>query len=153
MLRITERIDIADESEPDDIIELDFDKRKRGRLRINSCAGADVGVFLDRGRPLQHHDWLRADNGALFQVVAAPEKVITATTHEPLQFARVCYHLGNRHVTLQIGENWLRFQPDHVLEDLCKFYGLTIKSERARFEPESGAYGHHTKNNHPHPQA
>ena len=150
MLKITERIAITDDSVADDFIELDFDSRKRGRLRTHSRQGVDIGLFLERGRSLQHHDWLKAENGDLFQVVAAAEDVFTASTSEPLQFARVCYHLGNRHVPLQIGNNWLRFQPDHVLRELCQHYGLTITPEKAPFQPEGGAYGKHTQANNNH---
>ena len=58
-----------------------------------------------------------------------------------LQMARACYHLGNRHVALQITEKFVRYQADYVLDDLCHGLGLTVVSEDAPFEPEPGAYG------------
>lgn len=145
MLKITERVRQPDQQPPTDYIELDFDHRKRGRLRTTTQRGKEVGLFLDRGPSLQQGDWLRAESGELLKVIAAAEQVVSATAQDALQFARVCYHLGNRHVPLQIGEQWLRFQPDHVLEELCQVYGLAVRQELAPFQPENGAYGGHSK--------
>jgi len=145
LLKITERLGQLNQQPPTDCIELDFDHRKRGRLRTLTQRGREVGLFLDRGQSLQQGDWLRAETGELFKVVAAAEQVVSATAKDALQFARVCYHLGNRHVPLQIGEQWLRFQPDHVLEELCQYYGLSVQQELAPFQPENGAYGGHSK--------
>jgi len=132
----------------DEELVLAWDDRKRGRLRTTTLSGKEVGLFLERGKVLQHGDLLRAETGEVLQVVSASESVTTASTDDPLAFARICYHLGNRHVPLQVGNGWIRFQRDYVLEDLVRLYGLTILHEKAPFEPENGAYGEH---GHHHP--
>jgi urease accessory protein len=90
---------------------------------------------------LRQGDLLRTKTGRVVQVNAAPEEVSTASTDDPRRLARACYHLGNRHIPLQIGPNWLRYLQDHVLDDLVRELGLTVVQERAPFEPEAGAYG------------
>jgi urease accessory protein len=75
------------------------------------------------------------------RVCAAQEAVSTARTADPLKLARACYHLGNRHVPVQVGAGWLRYWHDHVLDDMLVGLGLGVSAELARFEPEGGAYG------------
>ncbi len=131
-------------------IELTFDERKRGRLKTLSRCGQEVGLFLERGKCLLDGELLITETNEIVKVVAAKESVVTAYAKDPLQFARIAYHLGNRHVPLQIGNFWVRMQPDHVLEELCSLYGLGIKSEQAPFQPENGAYGQHGGHSHGH---
>ena len=148
MIKIMERVQLTEKDFPFDTIELNYDDRKRGRLRTCTNGGIEVGLFLERGKCLQANDGLKAETGELFQIKAALEEVVTAKATDSLQFAKVCYHLGNRHVPLHIGDHWLRFQPDHVLEDLCKLQGLTISKGTAPFQPESGAYSSHHSHSH-----
>jgi urease accessory protein len=150
LLKITERVDQSTQQTADDCIELDYDDRKRGRLRTRSRLGKEIGLFLDRGRTMQEGDLLKAENGDLFRVKAADENVVKAQASNSLQFAKVCYHLGNRHVPLQIGDHWLRFQPDHVLEALCLHFGLKVRTETVPFQPESGAYANLSQHTHHH---
>ena len=84
---------------------------------------------------------LKTECGRLIEVKGLAEEVSTASTEDWLNFAKICYHLGNRHTSLQVGERWVRFKPDHVLEELAENYGLNIDKTPAVFEPESGAYG------------
>jgi urease accessory protein len=77
------------------------------------------------------------------RVCAAPEAVTTAHAGDPLGLARASYHLGNRHVPLQVGPGWVRYQRDHVLDDMVRGLGLRVVHESARFEPERGAYHGH----------
>ena len=84
------------------------------------------------------------------EVRAAEEEVAVVSTEDPWLFARACYHLGNRHVPLQIGDSWLRFQRDHVLEEMVRTLGLAVRHESAPFEPEGGAYGGHRGHEHGH---
>ena len=77
-------------------------------------------------------------------------ETVTATIDEPRLFARACYHLGNRHVPMQIGDNWIRYLHDHVLDEMLVGLGITTKCEQASFEPESGAYGAHSRHSHGH---
>lgn len=133
-------------------LTLPFQLRQKSRLRTRLDSGLEIALVLPRGRVLRHGDVLRAANGTLIEVKAAEEQVSTATTHDPLQLARACYHLGNRHVALQIGDRWLRYLHDHVLDDMVREQGLTITVERAPFEPEAGAYhaGHSLLHLHSH---
>ena len=89
---------------------------------------------------LRHGDLLLADDGRVVEVEAASETVSTVHTSDAVLLARACYHLGNRHVALQIGSDWLRYQHDHVLDDMLRGFGLEVRVDEAPFEPEGGAY-------------
>jgi urease accessory protein len=106
----------------------------------------DAGIFLERGDHLHGGDKLVAEDGStIVEILAAPEKLIEAVANTPILFARAAYHLGNRHVPVQIlpTENGgqLRFQTDHVLADMVRGLGCTVSETEAPFQPESGAYG------------
>ena len=142
-LQITERL-----REPVDAqatLTLPFEQRQKSRLRIRLDNGQDAGLFLPRGTVLRHGDRLRATSGLVVEVRAAPEAVSTARADDALLLARAAYHLGNRHVALQLGPGWLRYPHDHVLDNMARELGLTVNREQAPFEPEAGAYGggHH----------
>ena len=142
-LQITERL-----REPVDAqatLTLPFEQRQKSRLRIRLDNSQDAGLFLPRGTVLRHGDRLRATSGLVVEVRAAPEAVSTARADDALLLARAAYHLGNRHVALQLGPGWLRYPHDHVLDDMTRELGLTVSREQAPFEPEAGAYGggHH----------
>lgn len=148
VLKITQYL--ADNQQPaDDYITLAFGQRQKGRFKAVSDQGIEVGVFLERGQVLAQDDRLQAEDGRVFAVVAQPESVVTAYADDWPSFARACYHLGNRHVTLQLGDCWLRFQPDHVLEHLAEHLGLRLEVGAAPFHPEAGAYhGQHNHDSH-----
>ncbi len=131
-------------------LTLPFDLRCKSRLRTRLDSGEEVGLFLPRGTVLRHGDRLRATGGLVVEVRAAPETVSTARADAPLLLARAAYHLGNRHVALQLGPGWLRYPHDHVLDGMVRELGLTVTSEQAPFEPEAGAYGggHHHGHDH-----
>lgn len=148
MLKITQRYSGAAPAEVIDRLSLPFDLRKRGRFKAVTHSGRDIGLFIERGQVLQQGDLLLSDCGGVIEVLAEAETVVTASSDDWLQFSKVCYHLGNRHVPLQVGERWLRFQPDHVLQDLAELYGLATVIEQAPFTPENGAYGAHSGNAH-----
>lgn len=122
---------------------LPFDLRQKSRLRITLDDGNEAGIILERGLYLRHGDLLKSKDGRVLRIIAAPEPVATVNCADPLLLARACYHLGNRHVPLQIEATWLRLQRDHVLEDMLHHMGLHVQHEQAPFEPEHGAYGHH----------
>jgi urease accessory protein len=103
--------------------------------------GVKAGLFLPRGTVLYNGEMLASDDGVIIEIKAAPEVVSTAHSDDPNILARACYHLGNRHVPLQIESAFLRYQHDHVLDDMVRGLGLTISHEEAPFEPERGAYG------------
>jgi urease accessory protein len=148
MLQITEKIDAS--AVPSASLTLPFEKRQKSRLRALLDDNQEVALMLERGTLLRHGDLLRADNGLVVEVRAAEEEVAVVSTEDPWLFARTCYHLGNRHVPLQIGDSWLRFQRDHVLEEMVRTLGLAVRHESAPFEPEGGAYGGHRGHEHGH---
>ncbi|MEH6650558.1 MAG: urease accessory protein UreE [Motiliproteus sp.] len=148
MLKVYRRYTGQKPAEVIDHLSLPFDLRKRGRFKAVTESGRDIGLFIERGQVLADGELLWTECGQLVQVIAEPETVVTASSDDWLQFAKVCYHLGNRHVPLQVGERWLRFQPDHVLQDLAELYGLNTIIEQAPFAPENGAYGAHSGHSH-----
>lgn len=134
----------ADDEPASDRLELDFNTRTKSRLRARLASGAEVGLFLPRGTILRGGDRLRANDGRVIAVVAADEDLLEARCASSVELARAAFHLGNRHVAVQIGRDaggdWLRIQADHVLEGMLVGLGALITSLRAPFEPEAGAY-------------
>jgi urease accessory protein len=129
-----------------DRVALPYDQRKRSRIKVTLASGAEAGIFLQRGDQLQHGDRLAAEDGsAVVEILAAPERLIEAVASGPLQFARAAYHLGNRHVPVQLipdaDGGVLRFQTDHVLAEMVRGLGCLVRETEAPFQPESGAYG------------
>jgi urease accessory protein len=146
MLEIYERLGLHCHELVDESVVLEHDQRDKGRLRLISEAGTEVRLFLERGKPLLVGEYLKSNCGKIVQVKGAVEPVAHASCEDWLTFSRACYHLGNRHVKLQVGERWLRIKPDYVLEEMLHLLGLVVTHEQAVFEPESGAYsqgGHH----------
>jgi len=140
MLQAFERLDHTHQP-INDSITLDYDTRKKARIKGKTDKGVDIGIFVERGHPLLIGEILKTECGQLIEIKGLEEDVTTAIGSDWLAFTKVCYHLGNRHTSLQIGELWVRFKPDHVLEALAEKYGLSINKTPAVFEPESGAYG------------
>ena len=110
--------------------------------------GREAGLFLPRGKILRNGDLVVSEEGLVVEIKAAPELVSTVSSDNPHALAVASYHLGNRHVPLQVESTWLRYLHDHVLDDMVKGLGLSVKTETAPFEPEAGAYqssanGHH----------
>ena len=149
MLKITEKLTTP--LTPSASLTLPFEKRQKSRLRVSLDNNQEAALMMERGSVLRHGELLRADNGLVVEVRAANEEVAVISTEDSFLLARACYHLGNRHVPLQIGEGWLRIQRDHVLEEMVQSLGLFVKHECAPFEPESGAYSGHSNHSHSHP--
>jgi urease accessory protein len=129
-----------------DRLTLPFELRQKSRLRARLDGGEEVALILPRGRVLRDGDMLVASDGFAVRVCAAPEKVSTATSvasNDPVALARAAYHLGNRHVPVQLGAGFVRYQRDHVLDEMVRGLGLAVTEEDAAFEPEAGAYGEH----------
>lgn len=149
LLEIQERLDGP--AQADASLALPFEVRQKSRFRAALADGTEVGVFLPRGSLLRGGDLLRAGDGRVVRVQAAPEYVSSAATRDLLLLARACYHLGNRHVPLQIGDGWVRYLHDHVLDAMVAALGLEVRQEWAPFEPEAGAYdGGHRHHHHEH---
>lgn len=119
---------------------LPFELRQKRRLRTQLESGEEIGVILERGGGLRVGERLLMDDGRVVEVIAAVEPVSTVRAGDALQLTRIAYHLGNRHVALQIGEGWLRYPQDHVLDDMVRGLGGSLLHEDAPFEPEAGAY-------------
>jgi len=118
--------------------------RTRSRHRFMTLEGEEINLQLQRGTVLKEGDILADENNqAIAVVIAKPELVLTVTAAHPLDFLRAAYHLGNRHISLEITESYLRLSPDSVLEDMVLQLGLTVIKETQPFQPESGAYHHH----------
>jgi urease accessory protein len=125
-----------------DEVVLDWDARRRHRFRARLTSGEELGVHLPRGTPLADGDELEAEDGRRVRVRAALEALSVVSTEEPLRFARLAYHLGTRHVPLQLEPGRLLYRHDHVLDDLARRLGGTVTFLDAPFTPEGGAYGH-----------
>jgi urease accessory protein len=138
MLRISQRL--PDARSPQLQLVLPFDLRSRSRFRARLVSGEEVGVVLARGQILRGGDLLLTEDDRVVEVVAASECVSTLRAADARLLARVAYHLGNRHVALQIGDGWLRYSHDHVLDQMASGLGAQLTVEQAPFEPEAGAY-------------
>lgn len=126
-------------------LSLTADERTRSRHYFVTDEGQEVYLRLPRGTVLQHGDLLQSETGdAVVQIIAKPEPVMTVTAKQPLDLLRAAYHLGNRHVALEVTETYLRLLPDPVLQVMLEHMGLTVISETTPFQPEAGAYGHHS---------
>lgn len=122
-------------------LELPFDSRQKTRLRTRLSTGEDVALMLPRGEILRGGDLVVASDGRVIEVVAQSERVLHITCATPQDLTRAAYHLGNRHVPVQVGDGFLRIAADHVLEDMLRGLGATIAALEGAFEPEAGAYG------------
>jgi len=142
MLKVLEKLETKEPTEL--VLTLPFELRQKSRLKAHLNNGLEVGIMLPRGIILRGGDCLKAEDGSVIRIEPSDEEVSTVHHDDPLMIARASYHLGNRHVALQIGNGWLRYSHDHVLDDMVKGLGLLVKFESAPFEPEGGAYGCHS---------
>jgi urease accessory protein len=138
-------------------VTLDWDLRQKSRFETTDSLGRSVGVFLPRGTVVRGGDVLIAEDGSLIRVEAAPQSVlrITACTAHGSAFdlTRAAYHLGNRHVPIELRPDYLQIEPDHVLADMLRAMHLIVNPVDAPFEPESGAYSSHGAHSHAHAHA
>lgn len=125
-------------------VELDWDVRQKSRFDATDSQGRSLGIFLSRGTVVRGGDVLVAEDGSLVQVIAAPQPVLVITpcpTHgSAFDLTRAAYHLGNRHVPIELKPDHLKIEPDHVLADLLRAMHLTVVEATVAFEPEGGAY-------------
>ena len=137
-------------------VELDWDVRQKSRFEATDSAGRSIGVFLQRGTVLRGGDVLVAEDGSLVKVWAAPQHVLRITHCQnhgtPFDLIRAAYHLGNRHVPIELTPDFLQIEPDHVLADMLRAMHLIVDEVEEPFEPENGAYatGGHAQGAHAH---
>lgn len=141
-------------------VELDWDVRQKSRFDATDSSGRTLGVFLPRGTAVRGGDVLVAEDGSLVKVIAAPQavlKITHCTDHgTPFDLIRAAYHLGNRHVPIELKPDHLKIEPDHVLADMLRAMHLIVTTVDEAFEPENGAYatgGHHGGHSHGHDHA
>jgi urease accessory protein len=125
-------------------VELDWDVRQKSRFDCTDSAGRQLGVFLPRGTTVRGGDVVVAEDGSLVRIVAAPQTVLRIThcaAHgSPYDLIRAAYHLGNRHVQIELKPDHLKIEPDHVLADMLRAMHLIVNTANEQFEPEAGAY-------------
>ncbi len=135
-------------------VELDWDVRQKSRFDTTDSLGRHLGVFLPRGTLLRGGDVLVAEDGSMVRVLAAPQAVLRISacpTHgSPFDLTRAAYHLGNRHVPIELKPDHLKIEPDHVLADLLRAMHLIVNTVDEAFEPEGGAYSAATHAGHHH---
>jgi urease accessory protein len=130
-------------------LTLSWEMRIKSRLRVVLDNGSPAGLFLKRGEILRGGDRLGTDDGYIVEVVSAGEKVSTGYAGSAHLLCLACYHLGNRHIDLEIGDTFVRYLHDHVLDEMVTGLGLTVETGYFPFEPETGAYGgHHHGHSH-----
>lgn len=154
MIHFCQRLE-ADECQQTPTLQLwlSMDERVRSRQRVTLSDGSEAGLFLPRGTVLKEGDILKAETGELAKVFAKAESLSVVSSSDPLLLARACYHLGNRHVPLQITQGQCCYLHDHVLDEMIKGLGLTVSYRQDKFQPEAGAYGgsahgHSHRNSH-----
>ena len=132
------------------VITLDWDTRQKSRFEATDSKGQTVGVFLPRGQVVRGHDLLVGEDGSFVRVQAAEQPVlkITHCPHHGTLFdlTRAAYHLGNRHVPIELQADHLKIEPDHVLKEMLESMHLIVHAVEESFEPENGAYGAHHSN-------
>ena len=132
-------------------VELDWDVRQKSRFAATDSHGRALAIFLPRGQAVRGGDVLVAEDGSLVRAVAAPQAVLHITAPTPFALMRAAYHLGNRHVPIELQADHLKIEPDHVLADMLRSLGLQVALATLPFEPDGGAYGGHvTHDGHSH---
>jgi urease accessory protein len=133
-------------------VELDWDVRQKSRFDCSDSQGRPLGVFLPRGTVVRGGDILVAEDGSLVKVIAAAQPVLVITHCREhgtaFDLTRAAYHLGNRHVPIELKPDHLKIEPDHVLADMLRAMHLIVKEANAAFEPEGGAYASHDSHSH-----
>ena len=119
---------------------LTIDHRIKSRLRILLDNGNEAGLTLPRGGLLRGGDILKSSDGIFVKVIAEPEVVSTVKSDDHLMLMKAAYHLGNRHIPLQLESGFVRYRHDHILDDMIRGMGIDVEVSSEAFEPEAGAY-------------
>ena len=148
MIKLTKKINAP--AAVNTTLTLPLESRVKSRQRVLLDNGNEAGLFLERGTTLKDGELLASDEGFIVQIKAADEILSVIRCYDELLLAKVCYHLGNRHVPLQIELGRVSYLHDHVLDDMLRGLGLDVNTEKGPFEPEPGAYGGHASGGHGH---
>ncbi|MBV8886910.1 MAG: urease accessory protein UreE [Chroococcidiopsidaceae cyanobacterium CP_BM_RX_35] len=143
MLTLTQRYPANPDVVANFILALTAEERSRTRHRFETIDGQALYLRLARGTVLRDGDLLCSEEGSLVRVSAKPEPVLTVTASTSLNLLRAAYHLGNRHVPVEIAATHLRISPDPVLWAMLEQLGMEVEEAVLPFQPEMGAYGHH----------
>lgn len=143
MLTFTQRLPTSVDATISFTLLLTAEERTRTRHRFETPDGQGLYLRLPRGTVLQNGDLLQSEgHDVVVRIVAKPEPVLTVTSQTPIDLLRASYHLGNRHVPLEVAPDYLRLSPDPVLQAMLEQLGVKVKEEVVPFQPETGAYGH-----------
>lgn len=140
-------------------VELDWDVRQKSRFDATDSSGRQLGIFLPRGTLVRGGDVLVAEDGSLVKVIARAQQVLVVTIEQshgtPFDLIRAAYHLGNRHVPIELKPDHLKIEPDHVLAEMLRAMHLIVTEIETTFEPEGGAYSAqpHSHGSHSHTHA
>ncbi len=126
---------------PAQALALTFEQRRKSRQRIDLPDGRVLAIALPPGTTMQPGDRLVGESEVRFIVIAADEAVLRITANDATALTRAAYHLGNRHIPVEVGNGFLAIEPDAVLEDMLHRLGVKVEHCRVPFQPESGAYG------------
>ncbi|MEW8272900.1 MAG: urease accessory protein UreE [Candidatus Thiodiazotropha taylori] len=148
MIKLTRKIDQAEQVET--TLTLPLQSRIKSRLRVTLDDGRDAGLLLPRGTTLKEGDLLATDSGMVIRIKAADETLSIVESDDTHLLSRACYHLGNRHVSIQIEAGRISYPHDHVLDEMLAGLGLKVAIAEAPFEPEPGAYGGSADQGHSH---
>lgn len=142
MLTFTKHLNLV-ETTVSFTLSLTAEERTRTRHRFETPDGEELYLRLPRGTVLQEGNLLQSEDGkTVIQIAAKPEPVLTVTAQKPIDLLRASYHLGNRHVALEVTPSYLRLSPDSVLQAMLEQLGVEVKEEVVPFQPETGAYSH-----------
>jgi urease accessory protein len=144
MLEFIKKLDNNQNAKADFTICLDYEQRVKARIKTTTIENKqDVGIFMSRGTILRGGDKIATTGEIVAEIVANKELVSSVLTTDSLALAKACYHLGNRHVELQVEKDSLHYKPDHVLDEMLRGFGLSVITEKRVFSPEVGAYHAH----------
>jgi urease accessory protein len=139
-----------DEASAVDSIILDAHERHRRRVMLRAERGTKFLLDLPKATALHDGDGLVLDDGAMVRIVGRPEPLVEVSAADPHALARLAWHIGNRHIEVEIAGAKLRIRRDHVIEDMLRGLGATLSPIEAAFHPEHGAYEHHSAHDHEH---
>jgi urease accessory protein len=133
-----------------DTVTLDFDRRHRRRIRLTTDSGRGLLLDLPKTAVLHHGDGIQTEAGAWLRVAAAPEALLEARARDALHFARLAWHVGNRHIPAELGDLRIRIRPDHVIAAMLERLGAEVHALEGPFLPERGAYAEEAGHGHSH---